>query len=467
MKHDALDALRAADPGRDVDTAVPDGTLERIKADDRLVAAEAGRRRRLVLPLTAAAVTAAAVGTVVAVAGGPGTGPVVAPPASSAITQSPVAVSPAGTNKRLAQAWLDDRLAAVTVGPGWTATATNPAPQALDFVAEGVGGPRDTTVGGTRYFTAAGTAAEAAAYVRAHPPADAAFYDSGTSTVINKAASTFVAFRPAIPDPVQDARIVYSFARQGDRVAIRLDVEVVVRPDRTEAMTLRNVDRIDITVTRSAADASAAKYEPLRARVTGPTADQLIALVNTQPTGVSLPHSCPLQRVFTDVTVAFHSAGHTWTLRLDHCGTQTFARDGARLPQFADSNQILDAVFAAAGLPADYYASAADLPRLLMWTPPPGDSGARHQALVSGKLAVNDAGCVTLGSSILIAPPGSTVSSDGTSVRLAGHGRYSFGTEVSGLSGGYGDMGRGDDPDSAASCRSASHPERDYVVVND
>jgi uncharacterized protein DUF6281 len=70
-----------------------------------------------------------------------------------------------------------------------------------------------------------------------------------------------------------------------------------------------------------------------------------------------------------------------------------------------------------------------DTPRLL--TSPEGPA-VGMEALVSGVLRVNDAGCFALGHQILVAPPGSTVGSDGESIVIPQLGRFAIGDTIRG-----------------------------------
>lgn len=104
-------------------------------------------------------------------------------------------------------------------------------------------------------------------------------------------------------------------------------------------------------------------------------------------------------------------------------------------------------------------------PRLLTWAQAASGSPVTD-ALVAGKLAVNDVGCVVIGSAILLAPPGSSVLADGFGISLAGRGEYRFGQSVENLRGGYGDIaGTATDPDGIAGCRSHATPEEEYAIV--
>lgn len=104
-------------------------------------------------------------------------------------------------------------------------------------------------------------------------------------------------------------------------------------------------------------------------------------------------------------------------------------------------------------------------PTLLTWTQAASSSPVTD-ALVAGKLAVNETGCVVIGSAILLAPPGSSVLADGSGIGLAGRGDYRFGQSVENLRGGYGDIaGTAADPDGIAGCRSHASPEQEYAIV--
>lgn len=58
------------------------------------------------------------------------------------------------------------------------------------------------------------------------------------------------------------------------------------------------------------------------------------------------------------------------------------------------------------------------------------DDGSSMQALTSGELNVTASGCVGVGETVIVAPAGSAVSADGTSVTLASWGTFTFGEEV-------------------------------------
>ncbi len=106
-------------------------------------------------------------------------------------------------------------------------------------------------------------------------------------------------------------------------------------------------------------------------------------------------------------------------------------------------------------------------PKLLTWAQT-ASGNPMTDALVAGELAVNDAGCVTIGSAILLAPPGSSVLADGSGISLAGHGEYPFGQSVQNLRGGYGDIaGTRADPAGIDGCRSHASPEKEYAGVAD
>lgn len=112
-------------------------------------------------------------------------------------------------------------------------------------------------------------------------------------------------------------------------------------------------------------------------------------------------------------------------------------------------------------------APTAEPPRLLTWTRRSGQT-AITDALVAGRLAVNDAGCVTVGHALLLAPPGSSVLTDAGTVRLAGHGEHPLGQLVRDLPGGYWDItGTSSDPAGITECRSHASPEQEYAVVWD
>ena len=68
-------------------------------------------------------------------------------------------------------------------------------------------------------------------------------------------------------------------------------------------------------------------------------------------------------------------------------------------------------------------------PRLLTW---PEGPKAGMDALVVGVLRVNEAGCFAIDDQILVAPPGSTVSSEGRSIVIPRLGRFSIGDTIRG-----------------------------------
>lgn len=117
--------------------------------------------------------------------------------------------------------------------------------------------------------------------------------------------------------------------------------------------------------------------------------------------------------------------------------------------------------------PADATAPTATTvqPRLLIW-PKLTNSDAAVGALVNGKLAANDVGCVTVGSAILMAPQDSSVSTDGSSINIAGRGEFRLGDQLPDLPGVFLDItGKGTDPTGITECRSITKPEHEYVVV--
>lgn len=110
-------------------------------------------------------------------------------------------------------------------------------------------------------------------------------------------------------------------------------------------------------------------------------------------------------------------------------------------------------------------APTGPLPTLLTWSRSPGNNN-RTDALASGILQVNDAGCFTLHTEILIAPPESTVLPDGTGIDLAGHGVVHIGEDVQGLTAAYGDITPEEpSPPGVTECLSASAPEKEYVSI--
>lgn len=110
-------------------------------------------------------------------------------------------------------------------------------------------------------------------------------------------------------------------------------------------------------------------------------------------------------------------------------------------------------------------ASQAPLPQLLTWTDTASDS-ASADVLLDGALAVNDAGCITLGPAILVAPPGSTVLSDGSGITIINQGEVQFGHSPTNLAGGFADItGAPGEPSGLAECQSSSKPETQYVIV--
>ena len=77
--------------------------------------------------------------------------------------------------------------------------------------------------------------------------------------------------------------------------------------------------------------------------------------------------------------------------------------------------------------------TSSDGPRLLTWE---GPSDRSMEAIVSGKLRVNGAGCFTLDDNLLMAPPGSEVVREGAGIAVPGLGEFDIGETVRG-DGGY------------------------------
>jgi hypothetical protein len=77
--------------------------------------------------------------------------------------------------------------------------------------------------------------------------------------------------------------------------------------------------------------------------------------------------------------------------------------------------------------------SSASGRTLLTWL---GQLGPTMEALVLGPTAINEAGCVTLGGRVLVAPPGSTIDSSGTRLHIESVGDFGLGDPVE-ASGGY------------------------------
>lgn len=107
------------------------------------------------------------------------------------------------------------------------------------------------------------------------------------------------------------------------------------------------------------------------------------------------------------------------------------------------------------------------MPTLLTWSKNP-TSDFRTDALAGGVLGVNDAGCFTLHTEILMAPPGSAALPDGTGVEMAGYGIVHIGEEIRNLPAAYWDITPGEpSAPGIAECLSASAPEKEYVVIWD
>ena len=73
--------------------------------------------------------------------------------------------------------------------------------------------------------------------------------------------------------------------------------------------------------------------------------------------------------------------------------------------------------------------TSSDGPRLLTWE---GPSDRSMEAIVSGKLRVNGAGCFTLDDNLLMAPPGSEVVREGAGIAVPGLGEFDIGETVRG-----------------------------------
>lgn len=82
--------------------------------------------------------------------------------------------------------------------------------------------------------------------------------------------------------------------------------------------------------------------------------------------------------------------------------------------------------------PQDTPSQANEGPRLLV--SPPANAGM--EAIVSGRLGINDVGCFTVAGLVLIAPSGSSVLDTGDGVRIPGIGEIRLDGQVS-TSGGY------------------------------
>jgi hypothetical protein len=103
--------------------------------------------------------------------------------------------------------------------------------------------------------------------------------------------------------------------------------------------------------------------------------------------------------------------------------------------------------------------------QILTWTHTASDSPTTD-ALVSGTLAVNDNGCVTIGAALLVAPPGSSVLADGSGVSVSSLGEHKFGDTLQDVSGGHFDItGTAADPAGISECLSSVSPEHEYTVV--
>lgn len=85
-------------------------------------------------------------------------------------------------------------------------------------------------------------------------------------------------------------------------------------------------------------------------------------------------------------------------------------------------------------------------------------------AIVSGLVELNDAGCVTVGGRLLIAPAGSSLSEDGTTVLLAGYDPVLLGSSAS-LGGGKEEIPVADADDAVRACLPAVDDVAAYAVV--
>lgn len=100
-------------------------------------------------------------------------------------------------------------------------------------------------------------------------------------------------------------------------------------------------------------------------------------------------------------------------------------------------------------------------PRLLTWH---GPADASMQALVAGRLRVNDGGCFTVAGEVLMAPPGSRVVRDGGAVRIAGIGTVAAGERVRG-GGGYLDAADVQPSKDRRACLSGGGRDTGYVIL--
>jgi hypothetical protein len=85
------------------------------------------------------------------------------------------------------------------------------------------------------------------------------------------------------------------------------------------------------------------------------------------------------------------------------------------------------------------------------------------EARITGSLGVNDQNCFTLDDVLLVAPSGSTVSTDGRSVDIDGLGTTSVGEDID-TSGGWTEL----EPDEQApqAYRTCLGDERAFVTIN-
>lgn len=65
------------------------------------------------------------------------------------------------------------------------------------------------------------------------------------------------------------------------------------------------------------------------------------------------------------------------------------------------------------------------------------DGDAKFEALMSGRLGVDDRGCVTLGGDALVAPKGSAIGDDGRTVSIKGVGTFRLGDGLPPVGGGH------------------------------
>jgi hypothetical protein len=328
------------------------------------------RRRRRRWVLSAAAVVLIATGTAVTLARGgsapsglPG-GPAVSTSRSAAASSEPSSSAPSavpetstGTNRQIADSWIQQNLANLTTPTGAVEVPDNPEPASMPVGPTGIGGGlSQALLTATRFFTAPGNVSDTLSYVQAHPPPGTTASSFGVMSTTK--SGRWSDFDPTtVPQAIQGAVISYSIAPHGDGVAIRVDLQAIWTPDRTAEMTIPAPDSVEITVSVSDVVPPGPAPAPVQRTVTGEAARQLADTVNATPTGLSMFESCPAPMNMVTEQVLLRAAGHIWTLQTSTYGCQTqvdFARDGTPLPALRKTAELFDAILAAAGLPSDY-----------------------------------------------------------------------------------------------------------------